>query len=671
MKDQNLDSQNKKDSPLEETKSKLYSKYYSPIEKRASLNKKKYQLKNNWDSEKLNVGQEIVSNNTEEFYWGPGAELNQFNEMTEKPKKIRRKSKSKIANYMMVLAGLFFAVSLGYALFIFNQSQNNLVHDVNMQIISPISVGGGEVLNFDVIIENNNQIPLELVDLVIRYPEGSKSTTDLVTDVRTARFDLGDIDPNQIIRKSVQAALFGEENTKKEIDVSIEYRLQGSNAIFEKEKPFQVVLSSAPLRLTVNAIDNISSGQTLNLNANLSSNSTDVLENIMVVAKYPFGFEYESANIKPSIGNNIWFFQKLDPKEEKEILIKGKINGQDSEVRSFRFQTGIKSEDSNDQLSVVWSEAFHETTILQSFLDLKLTLNNKDSSDIVVSSEDIIDGNITFVNGTDDILRNIELELLFDGDALNKNLVKANEGFYDSIKNTIYWDKNSFRQLSELEPGEVINLNFTFNSKNIGNLNTNLSNPKISLNTKIKADRISEDNSETVLDRESFASVAIISDVPVSVQTAFSEGVPINNFGPLPPISEQETNYTLIFQIANSTNKVENAKIEARLPLYVNWDNIFIPSNEKVTYDAQTRMVTWYVGDLEPGVGYGNESRKLYAQVTLTPSISQIGSTPKLLNDIVLTGYDTFVQLDFVKKIESPTTKIFNMSSNSNHSVVR
>jgi len=671
MLDRNSKPQMEEDSPLEETKSKLYSKYYSPVQKRASLNQKRYQVKNDWDDEKLNVGQEIIPNNSEEFYWGPGAEINQFEEMSKKPNPKPRKTKSNVLNLFMIVAGLFFVASLGYALFVFTRSQDNLVHDVNIQVISPISVGGGETLNFDVIIENNNQIPLELVDLVIRYPEGSKSSSDLMTDIRTARFDLGNIEPNQIVRKSVQAALFGEENTKKEIDVFIEYRLQGSNAIFEKEKPFQVTLSSAPVRLVVDALDNISSGQTLSINTKLSSNSTDVLENIMVIAKYPFGFEFESASIKPSVNDNIWFFSKLNPKEEKEIVIKGKVNGQDSEVRSFRFQTGIKSDQSNEALAVVWSETFHSATILQSFLDLKLTLNMEDSADIVVSSEELVSGNISFVNGTEDILRNIEMEVFFEGEVLNKNSVDVDQGFYDSIKNTIFWDKNSFRKLTELEPGEMINLSFGFSSKNIGNLNTNLSNPKINLNTKIRADRISSDNSETALNRESFASVSIISDVPASIQTAFSEGVPINNFGPMPPVAEQETNYTLIFQVANSTNKIKDVKMEARLPLYVKWDNIFIPSSETITYDEQTRTVTWYIGDMEPGVGYGKESRKMYAQVTLTPSVSQKGSIPKLLNNVVLTGYDTFVQLDFVQKLESPTTKIFNATTYDNHAVVR
>ena len=211
---------------------RLQNKLYSPntqfqIRKRKTLQKKNVELKDSWEKER---GKDF----SEGLRKGPGLSI--F---------------AKLA----IFAFIFFVGSVSYALFIFNSGQQTLSgNDVEVTVVGPVSVGGGEELTLDIIIENNNSIPIYTVDLVLEYPDGTKSFTDLRTDLPRIRDGLGDIAPNTVVKKSYSAALFGQEGDQKTVDVHVEYRLPGSTAIFERGKTFVLSLQSSPIRLAVDTV---------------------------------------------------------------------------------------------------------------------------------------------------------------------------------------------------------------------------------------------------------------------------------------------------------------------------------------------------------------------------------------------------------------------------------
>ena len=86
----------------------------------------------------------------------------------------------------------------------------------------------------------------ELADLLVEYPKGTRSSGNLGQELLRSRDSLGDIAPGERVKSSVKAVLFGEENTQKNIVVTVEYRVAGSNAIFYAEKQYQLTLSSSP-----------------------------------------------------------------------------------------------------------------------------------------------------------------------------------------------------------------------------------------------------------------------------------------------------------------------------------------------------------------------------------------------------------------------------------------
>ena len=120
----------------------------------------------------------------------------------------------------------------------------------------------------------------------------------------------------------------------------------------------------------------------------------------------------------------------------------------------------------------------------------------------------------------------------------------------------------------------------------------------------------------------------------------------------MPPKAEVETRYAIVLSITNTTNAINAGKVTATLPSYVRLvGNHYLPATEKVNFNGTTGTFTWDVGPIAPGVGLnGTAPRRVVIEVGLTPSTSQIGTEPVIVQDIKLTGTDALTGTIVSKK---------------------
>ena len=227
---------------------------------------------------------------------------------------------------------IFLGISLCIGIYFIIGGGNTVSSDnINITIGGPIQIGGGQELSIDVGVENNNNVPLQVVDVVVDYPSGTKTADEKRSDLKRVRVNIGDVESGQFAHKLFKSVLFGEEGSTKDIKVSIEYRVPGSNAIFQKEKMFSLVLNASPVSITMKGLKEITSGQEAAFEIVVSSNSETVLKNIVLKAEYPFGYSFKEATPSASDGNDTWKIEKLSPKESRTIKIVGTLQGQNNE----------------------------------------------------------------------------------------------------------------------------------------------------------------------------------------------------------------------------------------------------------------------------------------------------------------------------------------------------
>lgn len=280
--------------------------------------------------------------------------------------------KSSIFKKILIAAVIFFVGTLLVAGYITFQGNNVISsNNIAITILGQTSANAGEPLSLDVNIANRNSVDLQLVDLVVQYPAGTKTADGTSQDLPRSIISLGTIKAGETVQKSINAILYGQQGDIQNISLSVEYRLAGSNAVYHADKTYQLTISSSPVSLAIDSLKEINSGQEITLNAHLTSNSPNVISNLLLKTDYPFGFQFESATPTPfSSSNNTWNIGDLEHGGSRDFSITGKIVGQDNDQRVFRFYTGTQDASSSSNISTIFINTTQAVVIQKPFLEM-------------------------------------------------------------------------------------------------------------------------------------------------------------------------------------------------------------------------------------------------------------------------------------------------------------
>ncbi|PIP86276.1 hypothetical protein COV42_01445 [Candidatus Campbellbacteria bacterium CG11_big_fil_rev_8_21_14_0_20_44_21] len=562
------------------------------------------------------------------------------------------KKKRNFAKLFLISSVIFFVAALLTALFVILGGKGVISsQNVEISLSGPVAVDGGETLELEVIISNNNSISLELSDLIVEYPAGTRSSEDLSKELPRERFSLGNIGPGKKVNQPIRAVLFGEEGEIQNIKLSLEYRLQGSNAIFFKEKNYDIEIGNSPVSLRVESLTEVNSGREISFNVSLRSNSESLIENLMLIVEYPFGFSFKEAAPSASFDQSIWKVGDISPGEEKKIKITGILEGQDGEERFFRFWSGIQSIDAEKSLQTAFVSFRRSVFIKKPFLSLDLSIEGDTSVNHTSNPDEPIDVEILWLNNLPASVANVEIEAVLSGD-FDELSVFADRGFYNSVNNTVTWSQEQNPVFETVSPGERGSVRFRFSSFSEAG---QILNPEVTVNVGVRARRLAETGvSEEVT---SFAERKIRFNTSLSLKTEgfFSSG-PFPPSGPIPPKAESETAYTIVWSIENSVNDVSSAVVTAKIPSYVGWMNNF--SGENISYNATSREIVWKPGEIEAGRGFSSPSKEIAFQLKFLPSLSQVGTSPVILTSSRLRAKDEFTGIVLETEAAEITTRM-------------
>ena len=147
----------------------------------------------------------------------------------------------------------------------------------------------------------------------------------------------------------------------------------------------------------------------------------------------------------------------------------------------------------------------------------------------------------------------------------------------------------------------------------------------------------------------------------------------IINSGPLPPRVGEKTTYTVLWEVRNFTNDLENAEIKASLPPNIKWENVISPQDAKITFNSVSGEVRWNIGKLKAGTGVLSPALLSEFKLSIIPSIADAGETVLLLSASRLEAKDTFTGEDVGLDIGPLSTELRDdrLSNNNEWKVVR
>ncbi len=533
---------------------------------------------------------------------------------------------------------IFLLISVGIALYMFFGGGNQVSSaNVDIKIVGPATVASGEQIDLGVSLINENRTALSNVVFTVEYPEGARGSLDNTEPLKRTTEDIKNIDKGSIHTTTTKLLLFGDKDVTKTLIFKIEYTVAGSNARFTKEKKYDVVIGSSPLLINVSAPQEINSGQQFQLQVTVTSNSGALLKGVLVKAEYPYGFAYADSSLPPESDKQTWNIGDLKNGEKKVFTIKGNIIAQDNEERTFRFMVGTEGLDQNI-IETVLGTAMPTISLRKPFFNAAFSLGGNSAEIVAVPVQGRLDGELSIVNSLADSLSNVVAEISMTGSALNKAGIRVSDGgFYQSNQNVIVWDRNANSSFELLRPGETARGSFELQDFIVPQ---NMKNPEITFDVTLKAVRSlvggGVDNVVSTMTKK----LRFLTNLNIGTRSL--RGGVFANTGPVPPVRDSASTYTIEWAISNTHNEVSGAVVKTTLPVYVDWMGSISPNTESVTYDADKRTVTWNAGTIPALAGYSTSAKKVFFQVKLNPSISQVGSAPTLTNTTNISGLDTW-----------------------------
>jgi len=545
--------------------------------------------------------------------------------------------------------------------------------NIDIVITGPAQIASGEQTRLQIMVTNRNPVALQLADLVITYPPGTRSpgslpegqiepcsraegSEDSSYEFARQRVCLGTIEPGERRQGTVPVIFSGEDGNPLDVLVDLEYRLEGSSAIFIASSEYSASFSASSLSIAVEGNTETVSGQPIEFTVTVASNVSVPVKDALLSVGFPFGFTFSGASPAP-ISGNLWELGDLGPGQRRQIVIRGTLTGESGDERVFRFTAGTRNSPEEESITTSLVESPFTMNVAEPFFGLSVLVNGRTGTGVIAGPGENVNVAISWQNNLSTAIADAVIVARLSGIQIDGAKVKSPDGFFRSTDGAFIWDRTTTGgDFAQIIAGAKGTVTFSFQMPSAAELEA-VRNPSLTITVNAAGKRVSEDGVPENLQATAAQRIAVASALTLSAQGLYYAN-PFGSVGPLPPKAGTETTYAVVFTLTNTTNEISNAKLTAILPPYVRWTGIFSPGSEDVTFNQNDGTVTWDIGKIEAGVGLGGTSpRQAAIAIGFTPSTSQIGQEPPLLLGITLTGTDAAGAL-VSRTVQNVTTNI-------------
>ena len=565
-------------------------------------------------------------------------------------------AKMSFSTKFLIGSAAFFAIAaVGATVFFFTGGNYVSSQNIDLQIVAPPLINGGTQADLQFIITNRNPAQLQLADLIITYPQGTRDPKNPQKSLTQERISVGTLASGRQTKLTSAALFYGAEGSTQTIRATLQYSVEGSVAVFTKDVNTELTLGSSPVSVSVDAPSEIIAGQAFSFIVTVQSNSQTPVDDVLVQAHYPFGFSVDSTSPRADAGSTLWRIGTMSPGSTRVIKVTGRVDGQDGDEKVFRFIAGSSKDRTGAKVDVPFLSVPASVTVHRPFITGSISVDSKTGDKISVAAGKTLQGTVTWQNNLADSVGNVELRLHLAGPVIDTASIKSSSGFYQSGDSTIVWTSAQDPSLALVPPGGTGTLSFSFATLVPGAGGTVYQNPTVDLSLSVRGTRSGESGVPEEVTSSAKTQVVLSSAVSLAATALHNTGS-FNNPGILPPRAESTTSYAILWSIRNSSNAIGNASVSVVLPSYVSF--VAAAGGTNIVYDSASRTVRWTIGDITAGAGYTSAALQGTFQVALTPSSSQVGEVPALTGTAVLAGTDRFAQVGISASAEAPTTRL-------------
>lgn len=586
----------------------------------------------------------------------------------------KKLTKKRLLGYFGIALLFMIAVASVAGFFIFNRGNNSDAKSIELTIDAPKEISSGEEVLFEVIYQNKDKAAINEADVTVMYPEGfhfSHSEPEAVNESHTF-WQLDSIPAGKGGKIKIYGQIIGEIDETKTFQASIDYMPANFSSSFREKASHSLEITSSIFGLSLRAPIRIVSGQETDIEISVKNNSDLDLNNVKLIATYPKGFYLKSSDMETTEDKNSWLIEKLSSSEEKIIKIRGVFVGQPGDTQEIKVQLGIVA---NNNAFRLQNEKTSLVFIVKPELNMQFTVDgyNQEHS---VNPGDKLEYKITYQNASNLKLENVVVQANFISDTqiLDFDAIEDSQnGVFDSEQKTITWSSSEIPDLAAILPdteGEI-----TVSIPVVSYLTPQKStddNFSVEVFAKVKSLETEDTGNFEAMSESNHVTIKMNSKVELQAEARYyTKDFEKIGTGPIPPVVGEMTTYRIYWTVSNMYNDLKNIEVTTLLPEDVSWVGSASGSGDStVTFDRDERLVTWKLAELPANSGTLLPAAVATFDVSITPTVSQLGKLVMLSQESILTARDTFTARDVLVNDRVITTDLENDVAVSGRGIV-
>jgi len=337
-------------------------------------------------------------------------------------------------------------------------------------------------------------------------------------------------------------------------------------------------------------------------------------------------------------------------RQEQEFKIKYKLSKKmaDGQEIVMRFENLAEDDKTRSFL-----EKKISLEVMKSDLNLTLIINGS-KNDQAVNFGDRLNYSLVYNNKGETSMKDVVLMAVLESDFLDwKTLKEENNG--QERGNSLTWTKEEVPALAELEPDKEGIIDFSINIVSLEEAGA-MASRSFQIKSYVQFSIGNSEDFEANLDNRSNMIInKINSDLSLKEEVRYfnADNVPVGN-GPLPPKVGETTSFKVYWTLANNLHELNEAKVEVVLPEDVSWDNKNRTSVGAISYDSDSRKVTWQIGRL-PITVYRADAE---FNISITPGDSDKNKIMVILPEASAVAIDSETGADITSVVKAKTTKL-------------
>lgn len=535
---------------------------------------------------------------------------------------------------IFILAGVF-----GYRWY----QANLFKHDrVVVSLEGPESVTGQNTERFSFRVENRNALAIENSVLTLRFPENfvPEERSGLKRSGTTsARLDLGKVAKNESREIDVYGYFSGTSESSAYIRATLRYGVGNSSGSFEREAQKVVTMAMSPVRVDVTAPLELASGEIAEIAVQYENRSNATLFSLRLRMEYPDGFIFDSADIRPSEGDTIWYLDPLESGKTATLKLRGKLAGNRDELKTLGATIGVAR---GDETFVAYGSDSKKVRMVGSPFAIRLAVAGVGAKSVDLGNELRVE--IEYTNTGEVGLGNAIVQVKLGGKIFDEQNLSIEGGSYNAITRTISWFASDVPALAFVGPGESGRVKFTAYVRSTLPMNTT---EDTNLKGEIEAVIDSADVPDRIGSRRVVAKAltemklrtlpSIVSDTREASTDTDSTKARV--------FVGREAEFVTYVRLRNTHNAVTNGRLVITIPSGVSFGGLLdVSGNEDVSYNDRSQQLVWEVGTLDAGTGILNADRVIAFRTRTVPQEYQLNQTLTLLNPMEFRGVDSFTE---------------------------